>query len=249
MGFGIATRRLLRQSASSRGGWMSAMRIKKESEIVSALTAAFGAVLAAVGLFFLVSEAVAARRPWHVLAFSVYGVSVVNMFASSALHHGVNASPRINHFFHQLDYFAISVMIAGTFTPFCLILFRSTLGWSVLGLLWSLAVLAIAIKAIWPGVPKWITLSFYIGMGWTGIVIVVPIYHALSWHGLFPLILGGLFFTIGGIIFGLEKPDPVPGIFGFHELWHCFVLAGAATHFYGIYSCLAPLRGALTQAF
>jgi len=221
---------------------MSFMRVKEGSEIVSALTAALGALLAAVGLIFLVAEACMVGRPWHVFAFSVYGLSVVNMFASSALHHGIDASPRINHLFHQLDYFAISVMIAGTFTPFCLILFRNTLGWSVLGLLWALAVIAIAVKAIWPRVPKWITLTLYIGMGWLALLIVVPIYQTLSWQGLLPLILGGVFFTVGGLIFGLEKPDPIPGFFGYHELWHCFVLAGAASHFYGIYSCLTSLQ-------
>jgi hemolysin III len=126
-------------------------------------------------------------------------------------------------------------MIAGTFTPFCLILMKNPLGWTVLGLIWTLAVLGIALKAIFPHVPRWLMTSLFIGMGWMGILIVKPVYQAIHWQGFLFLLLGGIFYTVGGLIYGLEKPNPIPGKFGFHEIWHCFVLAGAASHFYLMY--------------
>ena len=206
-------------------------------EIYNTLISSLGAILSLVGGTFLVYRAQGAGHFWHVLGFSVYGMGLVNTFASSALHHGVNGSPKTNHLLRQLDYFAIFIMIAGTVTPFCLILLRNPLGWMVLGLIWTLAIMGIILKGLYPEIPKWVTLSLYIGMGWLGLLIAKPVYQSIQGHGLFALLLGGIFFTVGGLIYGLEKPNPFPGKFGFHEIWHCFVLAGAASHFYIMYGC------------
>jgi hemolysin III len=149
----------------------------------------------------------------------------------------VNGSPRTNHLLRQLDYFAIFVMIAGTFTPFCLLLGKSRLSTQVLELVWALAVVGIVSKAMYPALPKWVTLALALGMGWLALLLVEPIYAAIHLEGALALAGGGVFFTIGGVIFGLEKPNPWPGRFGFHEIWHCFVLAGAASHFSIMYAC------------
>lgn len=209
-------------------------------EFYNTLISSLGALLAVVGLYFLISHALIVRGPWHVFSFSVYGLSLVFMFTSSALHHGVDGSEKTNHLLRQLDYFAIFLTIAGTFTPFCLILLRNTLGWGVLGVIWILAALGITLKALFPHIPRWIILLLYIGMGWLGLIMAKPIYHALSWQGLVPLLVGGFFFTAGGAIYGLERPNPFPGRFGFHEIWHVFVLAGVASHFALMYFFLLP---------
>ncbi|HSA59601.1 MAG TPA: hemolysin III family protein [bacterium] len=201
-------------------------------EFYNTLISSVGAILAAIGSFFLVSGAWRGSRPGAVLGFSIYGLTLINMFVSSALHHGVNGSPKTNHHLRQLDYFAIFMLIAGTFTPFCLIVLRNSLGWSVLGIIWSLAVTGIAFKAFVPHAPKWLLTSLFIGMGWLGLMIVKPVSRAIHWQGISALVLGGVFFTVGGLIYALEKPNPVPGRFGFHEIWHCFVFAGAASHFF-----------------
>jgi len=198
---------------------------------------AFGALLSLIGIAFLITRADSTKSSLIVLAFAIYGFGLVNMFVSSALHHGVNGSAKTNHRLKQYDYYAISLMIAGTFTPLCIVLLNSTFGWTVLALMWAFAALGIALKAIFPNVPRWLTTALFIAMGWMGLIILKPLYHALHWDGFSLLLLGGLFYTVGGLIYVLEKPNPIPGKFGFHEIWHCFVLAGAASHFFvmGLY--------------
>lgn len=207
-------------------------------EIYNTLISSLGAMLSLVGCAFLVYRAGGDGNLRTTLSFSIYGLGLINMFVASALHHGINGSPQTNHLLRQLDYFAIFIMIAGTFTPFCLILLRNSLGWTVLGLVWTLAVIGIFLKGFYPHVPRWLMLSLYLGMGWLGLLIARPVYQSIHGQGLFALFLGGFFFTGGGLIYGLEKPNPCPGKFGFHEIWHCFVLAGAASHFYIMYWCL-----------
>ncbi|MBI4374561.1 MAG: hemolysin III family protein [Deltaproteobacteria bacterium] len=203
-------------------------------EVCNSSISSLGAVLSLVGIWFLISLAWKAGQTWKIPAFSIYGFGLFTMFVSSALHHGINGSPETNHLLRQLDYFTIFVMIAGTATPFCLILLKNSLGWFILGLVWTLAIAGIVFKALRPDAPRWLMTSLYIGMGWLGLLMIKPIYEALPWQGLFAFSLGGLFFTAGGVIYVLEKPNPFPGKFGFHEIWHCLVLGGAASHFYAI---------------
>jgi hemolysin III len=209
-------------------------------EFYNTLISLTGAGLALIGSIRLVWMAVAADKPWHIWSFSIYGVSLVCLFIASALHHGVDGSEKLNLRFRQIDYYAIFTMIAGTFTPFCLILFRNRLGYSVLGLVWFLAIFGIFLKAVFPHLPKWISTSLYLLMGWLAVVLVKAVYQAVPW-GFVGLAVGGFFFSVGAVIFSIEKPNPVPGRFGFHEIWHLFVLAGAACHFAVIYFCLSPL--------
>lgn len=208
-------------------------------EFYNTLISAVGAGLSLIGAFALVAFSLKTHKPWHVFAFLIYGAALVNLFVASALHHGVDGSEETENFLRELDYHAIFLMIAGTFTPFCLILLRNTLGWSSLGLIWVLALLGILLKVIFPGLPKWISTSMYLGMGWLGVVIAYPVYLQIA-TGVWFLILGGLFFTVGAVIFHFERPNPVPGRFGFHEIWHLFVLAGAASHFLTMYLYLLP---------
>lgn len=207
-------------------------------EFYNTLLSGIGAVLALVGAVFLVMRAFSADDTWKAYSFGIYGFGVFSVFLSSALHHGVDGSPRTNHLLRQFDYFAIFLMIAGTFTPFCLLILRDDFGWTILGIVWALAVTGILLKAIYPGLPRWIMIALCLAMGWMAVLIVSPVYEAIHERGIGALFLGGAFFTVGGIIFGLEKPNPFPGRFGFHEIWHCCVLAGAASHFYIMCGCL-----------
>lgn len=208
-------------------------------EVINTLISSLGAVFSIVGVILLISSSITAHKPWHILSFALYGVALINLFAASALHHGVSGSARTEHLLRQWDYYAIFLMIAGTFTPICLILLRNTLGWSVLGLIWFLAVSGIVLKTKFHHLPKWIWVALYIGMGWLALPITVSLYEKIP-AGLVVLIIGGLFFTIGALFYYLERPNPFPGKFGFHEIWHLFVLAGAASHFCAIYFYLLP---------
>lgn len=211
-------------------------------EFYNTWIAALGAVLSLIGAVVIISMAVIGHKPWHVLSFSIYGLTLMSVFVTSALHHGVDGSKETNRLLNQLDYYAISLMIAGTFTPFCLIALRNTLGCSVLGLVWLLAILGIVLKLKYPHLPKRISTGLFILMGWLGLTIAYPLYQKTPW-GLGMMVVGGLFFTIGAVVFTLERPNPVPGRFGFHEIWHLFVLAGAGSHFFAVSFCLLPLPG------
>ena len=206
-------------------------------EVYNTRIASFGAVLTVFGVGHLLWRSYVIGSQVHLLSFLVYGLGVLSVFVTSALHHGVDGSPRTNHLLRQLDYCAIFLMIAGTFTPFCLLVVKGALGSSTLTLIWSLAVLGIASKALFPGLPRWATVVITIGMGWLGLLIAEPVYRAIHLPGLLGMVIGGLVFTVGGLIFGLEKPNPVPGRFGFHEIWHCCVVVGAACHFSVMYLC------------
>lgn len=207
-------------------------------EVYNTRISTLGAILTVIGVSYLVWQSWAMGSQLRVISFLIYGVGVLSVFVTSALHHGVDGSPRTNHLLRQADYFAIFVMIAGSFTPFCLLLADGKMGIGVLVLVWTLAVTGIASKALYPGLPKWATLAMTIGMGWMAVLLIPTIWAKLSLPGLIGLAVGGAFFTVGGMIFGLERPNPVPGRFGFHEIWHCFVVAGAASHFYTMYLCL-----------
>lgn len=208
-------------------------------EFYNSLISGFGAFLALIGSYLLISNSVHEHKIWHIVGFSVYGITLFNLFLASALHHGVNGSEKTDHLLRKLDYYAIFLMIAGSFTPICLILFRDTLGWSVLGLVWTVSILGILLQIFFPNLPKWLSTGLYIGIGWLGVLLAKPIYLLLP-QVLTLLIVGGLFFTLGAIIYFFEKPNPFPGKFGFHEIWHLFVLAGAASHYFIMYFFLLP---------
>lgn len=190
-----------------------------------------GAILTVLGVGWLIWHAGTLGNVTAGFSFAVYGLGTLSVFVTSALHHGVDGSPRTNYVLRQLDYLAIFLMIAGTFTPFCLLLAPGAWGQLVLGVVWLLAIVGIVLKAVRPDLPKWVTLAMTIGIGWMALFIIQPVYEHLRLAGLVAVAVGGVLFTVGGLIFGVEKPNPVPGRFGFHEIWHCFVLAGAACHF------------------
>jgi len=197
-----------------------------------------GAILSIIGMYYLLYQSIVDHKFWHILSFSIYGLALLNLFISSALHHGINGSAKTNHLFRQLDYFAVFIMIAGTMTPICLIVLRNPLGLAVLALVWILTIAGILLKALVPHVSKWILMALYLGMGWLGFVLVFPLAKVLP-ESLIAIILGGAFFTFGVFIYYFERPNPLPGRFGFHEIWHLHVIAGISCHYYLMYKYLS----------
>ncbi|MDA1044155.1 MAG: hemolysin III family protein, partial [Verrucomicrobia bacterium] len=177
---------------------------------------------------------------WHIVGFSVYGMTLFLMFLCSSLHHGVKASDRVEHWLRQFDYFSIFLLIAGSMTPFCLVLMRNPIGWAVMGVTWFLAITGVIIKWLWPTLPKWVTLTLYMCMGWMTLMFLPAIWSEFPFTALVLMGLGGLLYTIGGIIFICEKPNPVAGVFGFHEIWHVFVVAASCAHYAFMYGYMLP---------
>ncbi len=200
-------------------------------EIFNTISHTAGAIFSLLGMVLLIVLSAVSGKVWHIVGFSIYGTSLFMLFLASSFHHGVNGSERLNSFFRLFDYLSIFALIAGTYTPLCLILSRDAWGWSVFGVVWILAAAGIALKAVFPGLPKWFTNTLYVCMGWVGAVLVFHVLPVIGPAGLVLILVGGIFYSAGAVIFYIEKPNPVPGKFGFHEIWHLFVLAGAVTHF------------------
>jgi hemolysin III len=201
-----------------------------------------GSVFALVVLVILVVYASVEGKVWHIVSFSIYGATLLAVFLASTFHHGIESEEKTESLFRLFDYFAIFLLIAGTYTPFCLILLRGPLGWSIFGLNWGLAAIGVAIKALFPKIPKWVTNTIYICMGWLGVIMLFPLFKIIGISGLALLLGGGAFYTIGSVIFYVEKPNPIPGKFGFHEIWHIFVIAGALLHALLMFFYLLPAK-------
>jgi len=199
-----------------------------------------GLILSLLGVVILIVQSSIKCKVWHIVSFSIYGITLILLFLASSLHHGIFARKKIENIFKQFDYIAIFPLIAGTFTPFCLILLRNPIGWSIFGVIWTTAIVGIIIKAIFPNLPKWLTHTLYIGMGWLGLFIAIPLIKIIGVIGVGLIALGGVLYTTGAIIYYLEKPNPLPEKFGFHEIWHIFVLLGSTSFYFVFYFFVLP---------
>ena len=193
--------------------------------------------LAGAGL--LIAQAAVQGDPWKIVALGVYGLSLVALFASSALHHAINGSPRVNAVLRTLDYDSVFLLIAGSVTPLVLVLFRNVYGWSVLGAVWVIAASGIVLRSVWRQVPKYVTNTLYIVLGWMT-VLLLGVASDLPPGALALMASGGVVYSAGFIIYVIEKPNPWPGVFGFHELWHLLVIIGALLHYLLIYFYVLP---------
>jgi len=190
---------------------------------------ATGVLLGVPGLVALLL--LADGDPKRTAAFAVYGASVIVLYLASSLYHGLHLSPEWEERFRRFDHIAIFLLIAGSYTPVCLIALDGTLGWSVFAAMWLIAVAGILLKMFTPFLPAWATAAIYLGMGWFGAVAFLPLTEVVPADGIAWLVGCGLAYTIGGIIYAHERPDPWPRVFGHHEIFHIFVLGGTIAHF------------------
>ncbi len=210
-------------------------------EPVSGLTHAVGGVLAVVGLGVLLATAASTGRLDQLLAFGIFGLSLVALYAASALYHLLPLSPAGVARLRRLDHMTIFVLIAGTYTPFCLLALDGGWRWGLLALIWSLALCGVMLKVRWMDAPRWLSVALYLGMGWIAVIAASELLRAVPPGGIAWVLSGGLVYSAGALAYGLKRPNPVPGVFGFHEIWHIFVLAGSACHFWAVLHYIAPL--------
>ena len=169
-----------------------------------------------------------------------YGASLLTLFAVSATYHRPTWSPRVRRVLWRIDHSAIFVLIAGTYTPFCLLLGAAG-GRFALAAIWIVAALGVAVSIAWPDAPKKVMALIYVGFGWMA-VPVLPMIRATIGDGTLALLfLGGLLYSLGAIIYALRRPDPFPAVFGFHEIFHLCVVAAAACHFVGVGAAIRAL--------
>jgi len=201
-------------------------------EPVNALTHGLGVLLSVAGLVVLV--VLSDGEPWRTVAFAVYGASLVALYLASTLLHAVRATPPVLRRLRVLDHAAIFFLIAGTYTPIALVKIVAVnpgWGWALFGAAWGFASLGVLFKLFWIDAPRWLSTALYVGLGWMSLVAIVPLLEALPWGGLAWLLVGGAFYSVGAVVYALQRPDPWPRVFGYHEIWHLFVLAGSASHF------------------
>jgi hemolysin III len=192
-------------------------------EIVNAVTHGIGVCLAIAGFVIMMVKAEAETLP----GFVVYGTSLMLLYLASTLYHSAS-HPRTKLLFKKLDHIAIFILIAGTYTPFCLNILQGWLSWTLLAVVWGLALLGILFKALHAGRKDAMSLVFYIATGWLAVAAIKPIYHAMSVAGFFFLIGGGIFYSTGVIFYVSSR------IRYNHAIWHLFVLAGSSFHFFSV---------------
>jgi hemolysin III len=210
-------------------------------EPVNGLTHLAAGLLAFVGLVVLLATAASAGRIDQLVAFGIFGVSLISLYAASALYHLLPLSPAGVARLRRLDHMTIFVLIAGTYTPFCLLALEGGWRWGLLGLIWGLALGGVLLKLLWMEAPRWLSVVLYLGMGWVAVIAAPALFRAVPAEGMAWVLAGGLTYSAGALVYGLKRPNPLPGVFGFHEVWHLFVVAGSACHFWAVLRYIAPL--------
>jgi hemolysin III len=201
------------------------MRIREPFNGVSHLA---GLVLACAGTSALLRWA---SGPWETAAFTIYGGTLILLYGISSLYHSLPVAGRPLKALRTLDHIAIYFLIAGTYTPVALITLHSRLGWGLLVAVWLTALAGIPFKLFYLDAPVWLSTGTYLAMGYLALVAIIPLAQAVSLSGLAWLIAGGAAYTAGAVIYARQRPDPYPGRFGHHEIWHLLVMAGSACHF------------------
>lgn len=194
-----------------------------------------GALFSIAGLVVLVTMASYKATPWHIVSFSIYGSSMVLLYFSSAFYHLLHLSEKNERVLKTIDHIMIYMLIAGTYTPFCLVPLRGGWGWSIFGIVWGLAFMGIFFKLFFIHAPRWISTAIYLFMGWICIIAIYPMINTIPAGGMIWLATGGIMYSVGAVIYALKKPDPWPDVFGFHDIWHLFVMAGSFSHFITMY--------------
>ncbi|RPI01349.1 MAG: hemolysin III family protein [Ignavibacteriae bacterium] len=214
---------------------------QKLREPVSGLTHLAAVFLSLEALIVLEQYAVTSGTVWHIVSFAIYGASLILLYCASAMYHLLTLSSHSLTILRRIDHAMIFILIAGTYTPVCLLPLRGIWGWSLFGVVWSMALAGIVQALFWIHAPRWLSTTLYLIMGWLVIAAFYPLVLSIPMNGIIWFILGGLCYTGGAIIYALKKPDLFPGVFGFHELWHLLVIAGSFCHFWAIYQYISPI--------
>lgn len=208
---------------------------------LSGLMQLSAAALAAIGLLvLLISSRDDALKQVSLL---VYGGSLVLMFLASAAHHLIRSGPSVSLLLRKADHSSIYLLIAGTYTPICLHFFVGFWQWGIVGIVWAMAAVGIAVKLFVINAPRWISAGVYLLMGWLALFAIKEMLTSMPLAAVGGMVLGGVLFTVGAVIYVVKKPNLYPGVFGFHELWHVFVILGCLCHFVVIAAFVA-LNGA-----
>ena len=208
----------------------------------SAITHFIGMLMAIFAAVPLLIKAANEPSQIYIISLTIYAASLILLYAASTTYHTFDVSERVNTILKKIDHMMISVLIAGSYTPVCLIVLKGRTGLILLAVVWSIAIAGIMIKAFWVYCPKWVSSVLYIGMGWTCVLAFTQILNNMSPAAFGWLLAGGIIYTVGGVIYALKLPifDNRHKNFGSHEIFHLFVMGGSACHFVVMYAFLLP---------
>ena len=206
----------------------------------SAITHFIGMLMAIFAAVPLLIKAAHEPSRIYVISLAVYSASMILLYAASTTYHTFDISAKINTILKKWDHMMISVLIAGSYTPICLLVLKGKTGLFLLAIVWSFAIVGILIKAFWVYCPKWVSSILYIGMGWTCVLAFTQILNSMSHTSFIWLLTGGIIYTVGGIIYALKLPifNNKHKNFGSHEIFHLFVMGGSMCHFVVMYALL-----------
>jgi hemolysin III len=196
----------------------------------------FGAVLSVAGLGLLIRRALNYGSVLYLVAFIIFGISLILLYTASALYHLLLISEQVTKVLRYIDHMMIYILIAGTYTPICLISLRGVQGKILLISIWVLAVAGVIVTGFWLNAPRYLSTLIYAVMGWLIIVTLPQLLTALTVPGFAWLLIGGVFYTIGAVIYGLKRPNLPSGLLGFHEIFHLFIIAGSICHYWVIFN-------------
>lgn len=205
--------------------------LSKFREPISSLTHLVGAFLSTIGLILLIKYSSGITNSYNTIILSVFGISSILLYSASSTYHKSTSSKKVIKVLRRVDHAMIYILIAGTYTPICLIALKGTMGTLLFLGIWILALIGIVLKMIWFDAPRWLYTGFYILMGWLSIFAIIPIIKAISLGGFIWLLSGGLFYTVGGIIYATKRPKINLKLFGFHEIFHIFIMLGSLCHY------------------
>ena len=216
----------------------------KIKEPGSAITHFIGCVMALLAALPLLIKAAREPDSIHMIAMSIFILSMILLYAASTIYHTVDSTEKVNRRLRKMDHMMIFILIAGSYTPVCLIVLQGKTGIMLCAAVWTAAFIGIVVKACWITCPKWFSSVIDIGMGWLCVFAFVPIVQSLSPAGFGWLLAGGIIYTVGGIIYALKLPlfNSEHKNFGSHEIFHLFVMGGSICHFIVMYFFVMPIH-------
>jgi hemolysin III len=215
-----------------------AMKVREPANGLTHLT---GILLSVIALGVLVFIGFRLDNVLALIGLVIFGLSQIALYTASTLHHSLSLSPRGNARLLRFDCTMVVVLIAGTYTPVCLLALHGIWRWGLLGAVWGLVIAGLIMMTRWMDAPRWVSTTFYVLLGWIGLLAAPALFRALPPAGVAWMLAGGAVYTVGALIFILERPNLVPGKFDSHALWHVCVLGGSACCFWLIVRYVVPL--------
>ena len=208
----------------------------KLREPINSITHLAGALLSFIALIAMLVKVILTNPTFtSILSVTIFGICLILLYTVSGTYHGIMSNEKVINVLQKLDHSMIFVLIAGSYAPFCLISLKNSIGLPMLLTMFTIAIIGIIFKLCWFDCPRWLQTSMYIGMGWTSIFMLKPLCVNLPTMSIFWLVLGGVLYTIGGIIYGAKPKKLKIGKFEFHEIFHIFIILGSLSHFISVF--------------